>query len=226
MSESSKVTNLVSCKYKKITPASDGWGALYSCIGGRAETVKLFINEEAGTGRVKNIKFMWNEWTKDAGYGKKADSGTAKEWVSKLAKTYARNKQDEVVSAFYSKANKAIIDGKYVLKYSYHVGPAIDERMIIITTKGQESAKSAARISEKSDYDACRSVISKAVKYPISELSGDGDPVKESGYKSFMIKGKGRDLFFCEVHRDNKYKISAALGGKYPFKYIAQGDLR
>ena len=61
--------------------------------------------------------------------------------------------------------------------------------------------------------------------YAASNLSGDGDPVLESGYKSFMLKGKNKDLFFCEVHGGGRYKIKAALGGNFPFKYIDQGTL-
>lgn len=223
--ESSKITKLLKCEKPKTSPAVDsGWGALYSCIGGNAETVKFFINEEAGTGKVKNIKFMWNDWTKDKGYGKHTDSKTAKKWIKILAATYAPKKQKEIISTFFSKADKEINDGNYSLKYSYHVGPAIDERIIIITLKKQDLDKIATINSEKSDFEYCKSAISKAVKYSESNFSGDGDPSKEDGYKSFMIKGKGEDLFFCEVYKDKKYKIKAALNGEYPFKYIANGS--
>lgn len=30
--------------------------------------------------------------------------------------------------------------------------------------------------------------------------------------------------FFCEVHSGGRYNIKAALGGKFPFKYIEKGN--
>ena len=66
-------------------------------------------------------------------------------------------------------------------------------------------------------------MVSKAVGYPVSQLSGNGEPIQEAGYKSYMIKGRGKDLFFCEAYSDGSYKIKAALNGKYPFKYISEG---
>jgi hypothetical protein len=50
------------------------------------------------------------------------------------------------------------------------------------------------------------------------------NPPKKRGYKSFMLKGRGKDLFFCEVHPGRRYKVKAALNGNFPFKYIAEGN--
>ena len=49
-------------------------------------------------------------------------------------------------------------------------------------------------------------------------------PIQEAGYKSYMIEGRGKDLFFCEVYSGGRYKIKAELNGNYPFKYIAEGN--
>jgi len=38
--EADRVTKALSCSRSKITPASPGFGALYGCIVGTAETVK------------------------------------------------------------------------------------------------------------------------------------------------------------------------------------------
>jgi hypothetical protein len=50
-----------------------------------------------------------------------------------------------------------------------------------------------------------------------------GEPTQEAEYKSFMLKGREQDLFFCKVHSDGGYQVKAALNGKFPFKYRAGG---
>ena len=133
--ESSRVTREIGCTKPRITPGSGSWGALYGCIGGVGETVKFFINEKAGTGQVKNIKFLWNHWTKDIGEGSHTDSKIANAWVSTMATMYAPLQVEEVTNTFFGKTDKTIENEQYILKYTYHVGPAIDERMYIITKK-------------------------------------------------------------------------------------------
>jgi hypothetical protein len=89
---------------------------------------------------------------------------------------------------------------------------------------------------EKSDIEIARRLIDKALlinpknasalnkKGAYSKgLSGDGEPVEETGYLSFMVKGGGRDMFFCEAYPDGQYKIKAAYDGKYPFRDVASG---
>ena len=72
--ETNRVTKVLSCPRPKITPASPGFGALYGCIVGMVETVKFFINEAEGTGQVKNVKLMWNDWFIDIGWPKEYGS--------------------------------------------------------------------------------------------------------------------------------------------------------
>lgn len=96
---------------------------------------------------------------------------------------------------------------------------------VVLTNKKHLLKVEEARTASASDFERCKSAVSKAAGYSASLISGDGSPIQESGYKSFMLTGKGKDLFFCEVHRNNKYKINAALNGKFPFRYIAQGSL-
>ena len=134
--ESGYLTGYMGCFNSKVIPASGSWGALYKCIGGGEETVKLFVNEKAGTGKVKNIKFLWNEYSQNVGYiPAHADKSTAYMWVDKIAKRYAPEQADEIVSAFKSTTSKVISANGYKFKYSFHRGPAANERMIIITKK-------------------------------------------------------------------------------------------
>lgn len=133
--ESSRVTKEINCAKPKINSASGSWGALYSCIGGIGQTVKFFINEKPKTGQVRNIKFLWNDWTKEIGQGIHTDSKIAKSWVSSLATMFAPKQAKEITNTFFGKVNKTIESEHYLLKFTYHVGPAIDERMYIITKK-------------------------------------------------------------------------------------------
>ena len=75
------------------------------------------------------------------------------------------------------------------------------------------------------NYESCIKVISSTTNYSDQYISGDGDPIKEDGYRSYLIFGQNRDQFFCEVYPSGRYKVKAALGGSYPFKYIAEGTL-
>jgi hypothetical protein len=104
-------------------------------------------------------------------------------------------------------------------------GGRIESFKVVLINKEHLQKKGKLLAESASDFERCKDVVAKAVGYSASLINGDGEPVQESGYKSFMLKGKGKDLFFCEVHKSNKYKIKAALNGKFPFRYIAQGSL-
>jgi hypothetical protein len=100
----------------------------------------------------------------------------------------------------------------------------IDSFKIVLTDAEFLSSKEQTRNSSAGDFGSCKVAVGKAAGYSASLLSGDGEPVQESGYKSFMLKGQGKDLFFCEVHSGGRYKIKAALGGNFPFRYVAEGS--
>ncbi len=85
-----------------ITPASfDGDGSLYGCIQGKMETVKWFINEIPNSNRVSNVKFMWNDWFKDMGYGLHPDKQEAQKALKVLIKLYAPEKAKELNKTFF-----------------------------------------------------------------------------------------------------------------------------
>ncbi|MBV6808817.1 hypothetical protein KWH19_03030 [Xanthomonas campestris pv. pennamericanum] len=131
--EVERVQGVLSCRSSKITPASDGWGALYGCIGGQAETVKFFIDEEQGAGSVKSVKFLWNDWFKDRGYGLHADAKDADKMAHDLIKLYPSEHDSALLKAFKGKKNLRKEGGGYRFEYTYDRGPAIDERMIVVT---------------------------------------------------------------------------------------------
>lgn len=107
-----------------------------------------------------------------------------------------------------------------------HEGGNLDSYKVVLrSSKAIESQKEKIQ-SSASTFEKCLSAVSNISGNATSLLKGDGEPVEEDGYKSFFIKGLNNDQFFCEVHRGNKYKIKAALNGKYPFKYIDEGKFQ
>jgi len=133
--EVQKVIKATSCRTGK-TMRDPGLPALWGCISGSQETVKLFINEVDGeAGRVANVKLMWNDWTRDIGYGLHADKALATKWAEAIAQTYAPDQVSEVTAAFAAKRNRVITSEHYVLTYTYDQGPAIGERLIVITER-------------------------------------------------------------------------------------------
>lgn len=99
----------------------------------------------------------------------------------------------------------------------------IDSFKVVLTDTRYLAARERTKNLSAGDFSSCKKAVADAVNYSISLLSGDGEPVRETGYKSFMLKGRGKDLFFCEVHPGQRFKIKAALNGKFPFRYIAEG---
>jgi Family of unknown function (DUF6030) len=100
----------------------------------------------------------------------------------------------------------------------------IDSFKVVITPAAALRASEAVKSAAAGDFDKCKSAVSRAAGYDASILVGDGKPTQEAGYKSFMLSGRGRDMFFCEVHGGSRYKVKAALNGKFPFRYIAEGS--
>ena len=128
--EADRATEALSCPRPKIMPASSGLGALYSCIVGKAETVKFFINGTQRTGRVKNAKLMWNDWFVDVGYGTHADKKEARMFLTAFAKLYAPNMEKELASIFFSNFNTTLEVADYHIAYTYSRGSKIDERLL------------------------------------------------------------------------------------------------
>ena len=131
--EAQKATKTLGCSTPKISGKAPASGRLYMCIGGAEQTVKYFINEQDGSTAVRNVKFLWVDYTKDVGNGLHTDAALAKAWASSLATQYAPTKVEAVLKAFASK-KAAVIDGAgFKLTYTYQAGPAAAERMIVVT---------------------------------------------------------------------------------------------
>jgi hypothetical protein len=88
----------------------------------------------------------------------------------------------------------------------------------------KERDRAAAVRSSAGTFAGCKNAIARELSYPLPSLSGDGEPLQEAGYQSFMVSGRNRDVFFCETYPDGTYRIKAAFAGQYPFKYVASGS--
>lgn len=97
---------------------------------GKGQTAKFFINEQDG--KVKNIKVMWNDWTKDIGNGVHIDKAIAEFMVSTLSVLYAKSLKEELLKTFRGKIGAEFKHGYLSFSYTYNQGPAIGERLIVV----------------------------------------------------------------------------------------------
>lgn len=134
-SESAAIDAAVTCHAENLTEGGGPWGDLFACLGGVHETVKVFVNEEPGTGRVENVKIMWNDYTRDVGQGVHTGASIARAWVAALAVRYAPRQVEAVTNAFFSNRNRIITSQRYRIEYTHSEGPAIDERLLVVTAR-------------------------------------------------------------------------------------------
>jgi hypothetical protein len=131
----SDLNNVLTCKYTKTTPPDELGGTLYMCIAGKAETAKVFINKDESTGKVLNLKIMWNDWFKDIGYGIHPDKAEAKGHIEVVSKSLSPSITAQMLKALEGKAPAAFSTDAWNVKYTYNRGPAIDERLFVFTPK-------------------------------------------------------------------------------------------
>jgi hypothetical protein len=78
---------------------------------------------------------MWNDWFTDVGYGTHADKDKAERMVRAVADLYAPQLRDKLLKAFFGKQAKVFEHGPFRIEYRYERGPAIDERLLIVTER-------------------------------------------------------------------------------------------
>lgn len=131
-----KVSSYLACTKSRMNQASGSLGALYSCIGGQAETVKFFVNEQPNSGgRVKSVKYLRNDYTNKTGDGIHADVAIATQWAGYMADMYAPAQKAQVLKAFLGNKNAVVESTTHVSTYTYSKGPTADERMFVVTKK-------------------------------------------------------------------------------------------
>ena len=131
----SRIISAIDCNKSKVIQGGSDYGALFWCVGGSVDTVKIFINEDRG--RVKNIKFMWNDWTKNLGDGLHTDKDIAQDWLFKFMSIYAPGNFEAISDVFFSNKNVKAQSENYLIDFTYSKGPDIDERLYIITPKSR-----------------------------------------------------------------------------------------
>lgn len=132
-SETALISDVIKCPAPKITK-TEGMPDLWGCILPGAEVVKVFVNADA-QGGVENVKVMWNDWTRDVGYGVHTDEKIALAWLAAIATQYAPESVDKVLSAFMGEQDVTLEGPAHTLSYTYWKGPAVDERLFTISTK-------------------------------------------------------------------------------------------
>jgi hypothetical protein len=133
--EVERVTTALNCPRPKLTPGYSMFGALYGCVIGRAQTVKVFINEQRGSGEVANVKLMWNDWYKDAGYGLHADRAEARRVAGVIIGLYGSKIKDQLMTALFSNENVTLKAEPFRFVYTYKRGPKIDERLLVVVVQ-------------------------------------------------------------------------------------------
>ncbi len=204
-----------------------GFGMLFGCIEGDAATAKLFVNEMGNSGQVENVKVMWDDWYKDLGYGLHADRREADEIFTAVVSRYAPDRLAELKRSYFGREPLTVIERAFRLVVAHHRGPAIDQHLLTVTEARADEAKNevdSARIRDAAPvFERCKDVLARDLHYPRESLSGDGRPIQNEGFQSFMLSGKDNDLFFVEVYPNGDYNIRAAFGKKYPFKQVSAG---
>ncbi|WP_151671432.1 hypothetical protein [Nitrincola schmidtii] len=134
--EQSIITELVKCSNPRVLPASQNSAALYGCIGGLGETVKIFINGNSGSNTIRNFRFMWNEYTTSSISGTSAaqDKDVAESWLLSVSERYFKSESNEIKNHFFNSTdNKKFTNDNYTIEYTFHRGPSINERLLTIT---------------------------------------------------------------------------------------------
>jgi hypothetical protein len=156
--------------------------------------VKVFINED-GYGGVENIKLMWNDWTRDTGYGVHTDKAMAEAWVAAIATRYTPLSVDRVLNAFRGTASASIDGDGHVLEYTYFKGPAIDERLVTITASKTATSPQV--------------VVQTA---PLSGSTGLSMICKNPGREYYLVYEPGADAIIINPDSDNgAWNVLSAL---------------
>lgn len=133
--ETMRVTKALNCTNPGIMPADSNSGALYSCITGSAKTVKFIINETKNTGKVENVKLIWNDRFLELGHGIHTDKMEAAKYVKVFASLYEPTAEKLLMSVFFSNMDTIMELNNKRIEYTYTRGLSIDERMLIFTPK-------------------------------------------------------------------------------------------
>lgn len=133
--ETSFASLMLQCRIVKVVPPRMGFGALYSCSLGDAQTVKWYVSEKPTTERVMNIALLWYDWHTNSGYGIHADLKEAKRALSFLIDMYVPERKYEIEKAFRGSKDELFNTSDFIVYYTHTAGHQKDERLIVIEEK-------------------------------------------------------------------------------------------
>ncbi len=123
--EKKRINKVIKVRCKE-TPGDQYFGALFGCLGGPEETVKLWLNEKPGSpGEVANIKLQWVEW-----HSRNSAKVIAQRWLETLSNLYAPSHKNELSKIYFSRIAEKIIIDKFKITYTWTTGPRADEHIL------------------------------------------------------------------------------------------------
>jgi hypothetical protein len=99
----------------------------------RIRNGEFAIQELGGTGRVENVKVMWNHCLVDIGRSLHGDRFEAELLVKMTARLYAPGAEAELLAIFKSSKAQTTRKNGFLFKYTYDGGPTIADRLLTIT---------------------------------------------------------------------------------------------
>jgi hypothetical protein len=99
----------------------------------------------------------------------------------------------------------------------------IESYQIALTDTKIVSSQDQLRTRARGDFESCKMTTARAVGYSAYEIFGTGVPEQGLGHTSYRLRGRGMDWFICKVFPGGKYRVEAAINGKYPLELIAEG---
>lgn len=102
----------------------------------------------------------------------------------------------------------------------------ITSYVLEITSREYLKSQSKQITNSTPIVNKCRNQITNDLGFSVNELSTDGLPIKEKGYKSFMFDYKGTNnkaTIFCEVWPNDHYKLRGSINGDIPFRTLSSG---
>ena len=126
-----KINSALNCIKPKGVSGLGTAGDLFVCKVG--DEVTLYVNQNLGNNTVKSIKLIWNDYTRDVGYGVHAGAAAAKNAATKLGDMYGLTEPGQLAVLLSSADSGELKSETHAFSYTYRQGPSIDERMLMIT---------------------------------------------------------------------------------------------
>lgn len=128
-----RINSALGCADTKGIAGLGTLGDLFICQTN--EEVAVYVNQDLEDNTVASIKFIWNDYTQDVGYGTHVGAAKAEKFAAELGNLYALEEPDQLVDAIRGENNVQLESRTHIFTYTYRRGPSIDERMVVIKQK-------------------------------------------------------------------------------------------